>query len=57
MKDPMEDINNPNWDLIKNMIEPKEEKKLICIKCNRIFYSPNYRGKKPYCPIHKFKEN
>lgn len=56
--DPMEDITNPKWDIIKNMIqEEKQETRLICLRCNKSFYSPNYRGKHPYCPIHKFKEN
>ena len=59
MDDPMIDIDNPNWDQIKNMIDTsknKEYKEYICKKCKDKFISPRYIGKYPLCIKHRLKE-
>lgn len=62
MEDPMIDIDNPNWDQIKSMIdnsknkEYKEYKEYICKKCKEKFISPRYVGKYPLCKKHRLKD-
>lgn len=59
MEDPMEDINNPNWDQIKSMItdiKKSEYKEYICKKCKDKFISPRYAGKYPLCKKHRLKD-
>ena len=56
-EDPLKDINNPNWDLIKNMLsKSKVYKEFTCKKCKQVFRSPNYNGKHPLCDKHRFKK-
>ena len=59
MEDPMIDIDNPNWDQIKSMVDnskKKEYKEYICKKCKEKFISPRYAGKYPLCKKHRLKE-
>ena len=59
MDDPMIDIDNPNWDQIKSMVDNsknKEYKEYICKKCKEKFISPRYVGKYPLCKKHRLKD-
>jgi formylmethanofuran dehydrogenase subunit E len=62
MEDPMKDIENPNWDLIKKLMDnpPIKDKGLykeyICKKCKEKFISPRYAGKYPLCVKHRLKD-
>lgn len=59
MEDPLIDINNPDWDTIKNMIsnnKKNEYKEYTCKKCNSKFISPRYTGKYPLCKKHRLKD-
>lgn len=59
MEDPMIDIDNPNWDQIKSMVDnskKQEYKEYICKKCKEKFISPRYAGKYPLCKKHRLKD-
>jgi hypothetical protein len=59
MEDPMEDTENPNWDLIKSMAgnNKKDYKEYICNTCKTKFISPRYLGKTPLCNKHRLRNN
>lgn len=62
--DPLEDINNPDWNILEGMFQEQSKcikknnvtKEYICKRCKATFTSPRYNGKYPLCPNHRLKD-